>query len=796
MVPQRRAVLRTLPWTFVLIVVAQSVHGASRLTLNNGMTFEGQYSRIAWLAQNPLVKSTPAGGVDTRPVVIVDDEVRRTFFPYRQLAFAPSETGSDDTPIRLKQRVASKSPRVGSVGAILSATPFDEWGRRSFTVMTSKGQKEIVLGITEISPIYTRLRGLQGDRSVNWDMRIATSSIPSDTLRKILLRNVQKRGADVRRDIVRLLFQSERYQEAARELELAMREYPELEELKSLHQQLIQRGAQRLLQEIELRQQAGQHAYVARLLAGFPSENVATMNLIRAAEMLKEYEVSGQRRTKVLNLLDPLVQQVEDRPRRQLIDVWHTEVKRDLNINNLPRLADFLRLADDASLSDEERLAIAVSGWLLGQGAGMRNLAVASSLIEVRKLTHEYLRAMGADNRHIRKELLSRITEREGGTPGYIAQLLKNIVPPHEAPEPQGIPGFFDVTVPGTSARFPVRYRVQLPPAYDPYVRYPLIVSLHAAGSRPEAQINWWAGDYDEKLRWRRGQAMRHGYIVITPEFTTQGQGRYEYSAREHNVVLKALRDGLRRFSIDSDRVFLSGHGLGGDAAWDIGLAHPDLWAGLILIGARADYGPKEPKYVTLYNDNAKMFPTYFVFGQLDANKMADNSIPLNRYMKQSGFDPIVVQYQGRGNEHFYDEIQRLFQWMQLQKRDFFPREFETVTMRPWDNFFWFLELDGFPAASMVSPLGWPTKPRPTRIKASYNNNRISVRTGAANAAIWLSPEIVDFEKRIEISINAKNHRNDTVPDVETMLEDARTRADRQHVFWARLEVQTGRGGR
>ena len=66
----------------------------------------------------------------------------------------------------------------------------------------------------------------------------------------------------------------------------------------------------------------------------------------------------------------------------------------------------------------------------------MRNLAVASSLIDVRKLTREYLRAMGPDKRHIRKELLSRITEREGGTPGYIAQLLKNILPPHEAPEP------------------------------------------------------------------------------------------------------------------------------------------------------------------------------------------------------------------------------------------------------------------------------------------------------------------------------------------------------------------------
>ena len=35
-------------------------------------------------------------------------------------------------------------------------------------------------------------------------------------------------------------------------------------------------------------------------------------------------------------------------------------------------------------------------------------------------------------------------------------------------------------------------------------------------------------------------------------------------------------------FSIDTDRVFLSGHGVGGDAVYDIGLAHPEHWAGVI----------------------------------------------------------------------------------------------------------------------------------------------------------------------------------------------------------------------
>ena len=40
------------------------------------------------------------------------------------------------------------------------------------------------------------------------------------------------------------------------------------------------------------------------------------------------------------------------------------------------------------------------------------------------------------------------------------------------------------------------------------------------------------------------------------------------------------------RFFHDGDRVFLTGHSMGGDAAWDIALAHPDLWAGAIPLVA------------------------------------------------------------------------------------------------------------------------------------------------------------------------------------------------------------------
>ena len=50
--------------------------------------------------------------------------------------------------------------------------------------------------------------------------------------------------------------------------------------------------------------------------------------------------------------------------------------------------------------------------------------------------------------------------------------------------------------------------------------------------------------------------------------------------------------------------------------------------------------------------------------------------------------------------------IQHLFDWMNLHKRNFFPREFEAVSMRPWDNFFWWIETAKPLAATQVPGVG------------------------------------------------------------------------------------------
>lgn len=137
---------------------------------------------------------------------------------------------------------------------------------------------------------------------------------------------------------------------------------------------------------------------------------------------------------------------------------------------------------------------------------------------------------------------------------------------------------------------------------------------------------------------------------------------------------------------------------------------------------------------------------------------------------------------------------------MGRQRRNFFPREFACETMRSWDNFFWWVEIQGLPPRSLVDPSDWPPPAgaQPVQVKASvHNNGGINVRTGTSQVTIWLSPQIIDFKLRSTITVNGRrlNSPDQSIrPDLHVMLEDVRTRGDRRHPFWARVDGVTGRG--
>lgn len=770
---------------------------ADKLVMKDGRVYEGKLARLSSTGQQAV--AAPADGApEALPIVLCDDNLRRIFVPKLQVQEAIASDLPASEEFRIQQTVVRQGARTTPIGPLLRVDPWDEFGRRLLEMNTAHGRVSIIQGITLLTPAWTKVESIArngGGKNFIWDMRIATSSIPSEALKKIVHKRIDSKKIESRLQLVRLLLQGERYLDAQAELEQILVDFPEnKKQFEPTLRELRQSVARQVLDEIKVRRKAGQHTFAMQLLEGFPAEGVAGETLQAVKQTLDEYRAEFERVNEVVKTFDSHLQALDDDALRQRSKPIQREIAEELNLHSLDRMAAYRQLRDDNTLKTEDKLALAISGWLVGADDALRNLPVALSLVKVRDLMRQYL---AETSQAKRTALLEEISSQEGATPELVAKLLEYMLPPlgieaakDEQPK-DAPPNFYALKVDGMPGEPAVTYYIQLPPEYDPHRRYPTILTLHGGRTTPALQIDWWAGSVGPGGM-RLGQGTRHGYIVIAPAWAKEGQTGYDYSAAEHAAVLNTLRDACRRFSIDTDRVFLSGHSMGGDATWDIGLAHPDLWAGIMPIVARND------KYIPLLWENARRLPFYLVSGQLDGGNVdSRNANQLNRYLTKPGYNATWVEYQGRCHENFSDEILRLFDWMGRYERNFFPKEFTCYSMRTWDNFFWWVELDEFSEKSMVEPEEFPRKGmRPAKTTAAVNAaNGLNVSTGAGKTIVWLSPKIIDFQQKISVKVNGKAARlpaEGVRPSLGVLLEDARTRADRLHPFWAKVEMPSG----
>jgi predicted esterase len=852
---------------------------AAQVWLRDGRLLEGKLGLVASLAEGPKPPS-PEGEPEPQLIVFLDDGLRRTFVSKRLVVeLRHEEAGEIQERFRIRQPVIETGRVIKSVGPIIMAEPFDSYGRRIVTMSTTQGPVGIIQCITEITPVWVRVQGHTHVWDMRLATAAVPQETLSAIFAWQIDRKDLEGRKRVARFYIQAKRFREAVQELERILQ-DFADTPNIrEQIEPILRQVRQLSAQQLLDELRLRRQAGQHQLVMHSLANFPAEGIAGGILEQVRQMLATYEQEKARLAQWKQQVEETWKQIRDSKLRAELAALKDELVAELNLNNMDRLAAFGQLVADPELSAEEKFALAVTSWLQGGQEPSTKLPQALSMYRVRQGVIQYLQAEDALER---QRILDRLRQEEACTPAIVSRILAALKPPErippealipfaevlpsdqgeksdkakaedgaqpeaaaaqaeadgptlsagepsaEVPEgeaaaaeavsaaaaagglPQFAPGFYRFQVRGLASSPPVDYWVQLPPEYDPYRRYPAIVTLHGAGSTPSMQIDFWAGPWTPG-GWRKGQASRRGYIVIAPAWAAPYQKRYEFSAREHAAVLACLRDACRRFAIDTDRVFLSGHSMGGDAAWDIGLAHPDLWAGVIPFVSTSD------KYIPLYWQNAEYLPLYFVMGELDGDRMVTNARDFDRYLKR-GFNVTVVEYLGRGHEFFFDELHRIFDWMERTRRQALPRSFAVSCMRPWDNFFWWVELEGMPTGAMVDPADWGRArvTQPMLIRSSLTpGGTVYVTAGAQMVTVWLSPEMVDFSGRPAVIVNgqrvALSISDPRAPDaggrsqktidllsdvdfqVRTILEDVRTRADHQRPFLVKLEVRTGR---
>jgi hypothetical protein len=498
-----------------------------------------------------------------------------------------------------------------------------------------------------------------------------------------------------------------------------------------------------------------------------------------------------------------LTKQVQNLSNEQIeaVNRFRDELETDLNRFNENRLAAYIRLANDISMPAQQKLALAISGWLLGSNNAIENLAVVQSMFVVRDFVREYLDEATTAQR--RTSILKELAILESGTPKILDAMIQQMKPIETAANVESYTGEsaieFTVEVPGTAANpEPIQFRcmAHLPPQYNPYRKYPMIISLTGGTQSLDQNMEIWYGKYNQKLKIRQGNAPRNGYIVVTVDWRVPGQTRWNHSGREHRVVLDALYRSLRLFSVDSDRVFLSGHREGGDGAYDIGISHPEHWAGILGFSGAFD------KYINKYWDNIHVqLPLYCVNGQKDVVSIAKMQFAINKWMRPKYINPTIVQYIGRGNELFMEDLPFAFKWMKGQKRPWPDRggfEFSCNALRPWDTYFWFYELNGIPDDRVVRPELFNQTKKFNKVEisgeiTSLNSFRLGPASMKINAdsTLWLSPQFADLDKQIQIR-GRGSFKGSVTASPKIILDDVLRRADREHIYHAKVDCIKG----
>ncbi len=659
----------------------------------------------------------------------------------------------------------------------IQASSWDENGRRTFSYLGPRQSRRIRMtqAINDLGPSVVKLRGVDGF----WQGQLATGQVPRPIVLGLLHRDQDDEKERLR--ICRFLIQAEWYAEAKVELDRLAQDFPETRDrARDTRRSVQELEARALLAEIEVHRAAQQPKEVLAQLRGVPAKGVPADVLAAVREQLdRDKARSEEDRTLAAALKDAtegLPAEARKETRAALVEILRDLT--DVPDAALPRLEAFQKALSESEQSAEARFALALSGWAVGPDAAVADLRSAQALWEARGLVFQYLSTRTADGR---SEPLLALQALDIPAPEArkldletVTRLARHLPPPHH--DDQDEPGRAKTyRVLDDPNAVPTEYAVLLPPEYHPSRSYPAVLALHN-GNGPMSAIAWWAAE-----------ATRRGYIVIAPEYSAGPPADYHFTPTEHAAAELALRDARKRFSIDGDRVFLGGQGLGGQMAWDFGLGHPDLFAGVLAISGLP------AKYVLAYKAHAKRVPFYIVMGEL-APATRETFDMVKEHMITRSYDATFVEHFRRGQEDFPEEAPSAFDWMAPRRRDPYPKKFDVVTARECDDRFYGVVVRELapglaPAPEAVDVFGKGLRPATIGMTSSNLSNLIRLTTvGVRRLDLWVGPNLLDFSKKIEVKVNNKRAFHGLVkPDFEPLLEDLRLRGDREQIYWLKV---------
>jgi pimeloyl-ACP methyl ester carboxylesterase len=230
-------------------------------------------------------------------------------------------------------------------------------------------------------------------------------------------------------------------------------------------------------------------------------------------------------------------------------------------------------------------------------------------------------------------------------------------------------------------------YAVYIPENYDQSRKYPLVVFLHGAWSNHRLGMRRLFGvgnsqgydfikpgnvPYETDLEASRywPPFKPEDYIAAAP----LARGTAGYQGIPEEDVYEMLDDVKSRFSIDDDRVYLTGLSMGGGGTLWLGLTRPDVWAAI------APVCPAPPQGTDELAGNALNIPVHLFIGDKDGLYRTAKEWKARFESSAQRID--YVEYPGVGHNSWEWAYKDgfIFDWFSQFRRDLFPREVKFTT--------------------------------------------------------------------------------------------------------------------
>jgi dienelactone hydrolase len=229
--------------------------------------------------------------------------------------------------------------------------------------------------------------------------------------------------------------------------------------------------------------------------------------------------------------------------------------------------------------------------------------------------------------------------------------------------------------------------RAYLPTNYDPAKKWPMVVQLHGFNPPNPEYWRWWGVD---SRHWIDSELSDHqGVIFVEPH----GRGNVRYMTFADSDVLRAISEAKRLFTVDEDRVYLTGESMGGWGVWNVSTRHPELFAAIAPVFGGVDYHSQLSeealaKLVPLARfmqekesswsmaESLVNTPIYIHHGDDDQAVNVDWTRWGVKLLQRWGYDVRYHEYPGKGHEALAVTNSALsVEWFLKHRRDPNPRK-------------------------------------------------------------------------------------------------------------------------